>query len=89
MTIDFGWEIPTGRRRMPGAAATYEAHLRRVLDHLSGHFHSAWMPDHFVDNHLVVPEALISLSYLAGRCAPCRHAIRNCEPIAALYVARR
>ena len=66
MTIDFGWEIPTGRRRMPGAAATYEAHLRRVLDRLSGHFHSAWMPDHFVDNHMDVPEAMISLSYLAA-----------------------
>jgi len=66
MTIDFGWEIPTGRRRMPGATAAYEAHLRRVLDRLSGHFHSAWMPDHFVDNHMDVPEAMVSLSYLAA-----------------------
>lgn len=66
MTIDFGWEIPTGRRRMPGAAATYEPHLRRVLDRMSGHFHSAWMPDHFIYDDTDVPEALTTVNYLAG-----------------------
>ncbi len=66
MTIDFGWEIPTGRRRMPGAAATYEPHLRRVLDRMSGHFHSAWMPDHFIYDDTNVPEALTTVNYLAG-----------------------
>jgi alkanesulfonate monooxygenase SsuD/methylene tetrahydromethanopterin reductase-like flavin-dependent oxidoreductase (luciferase family) len=66
MTIDFGWEIPTGRRRPPGPGQSYTVHVRQVLDRLSGHFHSAWIPDHFVDHHADVPEALTTLSYLAG-----------------------
>lgn len=66
MQIDFGWEIPTGRRRPPGAGISYEAHLRRILDRLNGHFHSAWIPDHFIDGQTNVPEALVTLSYLAG-----------------------
>jgi alkanesulfonate monooxygenase SsuD/methylene tetrahydromethanopterin reductase-like flavin-dependent oxidoreductase (luciferase family) len=66
MNIDFGWEIPTGRRRPPAAGINYEAHLRRILDRLSGHFHSAWIPDHFIDGQMNMPEALVTLSYLAG-----------------------
>ncbi|HXV98717.1 MAG TPA: hypothetical protein VEC93_09865, partial [Anaerolineae bacterium] len=66
MKIDFGWEIPTGRRRPPGPGRPYVAHVRQVLDRLSGHFHSAWIPDHFVDHQTDVPEALTTLSYLAG-----------------------
>jgi alkanesulfonate monooxygenase SsuD/methylene tetrahydromethanopterin reductase-like flavin-dependent oxidoreductase (luciferase family) len=66
MKIDFGWEIPTGRRRHPSAGISYEAHLRRILDRLSGHFHSTWIPDHFIDGQTNVPEALVTLSYLAG-----------------------
>lgn len=67
MTVDFGWEIPTGQRRMPpGGPQNYEPHLRRVLNRLSGHFHSAWMPDHFMYDDSDVPEALTTLSYLAA-----------------------
>jgi alkanesulfonate monooxygenase SsuD/methylene tetrahydromethanopterin reductase-like flavin-dependent oxidoreductase (luciferase family) len=66
MKIDFGWEIPTGRRRPPSVGVSYEAHLRCILDRLSGHFHSAWIPDHFIDGQTNMPEALITLSYLAG-----------------------
>ncbi len=66
MKIDFGWEIPSGRRRPPRAGINYEAHVRRILDRLSGHFHSAWLPDHFIDGHTAMPEALTTLSYLAG-----------------------
>lgn len=66
MTIDFGWEIPTGQRRMPGAAAAYEPYIRRVLDRLSGHFHSAWIPDHFIYDNTDVPEAMTTLNYLAA-----------------------
>ncbi len=66
MTIDFGWEIPTGHRRMPQEMDHYEAHVRRVLTCLSGRFHSAWIPDHFMDDQTNVPEALTTLSYLAA-----------------------
>lgn len=62
MKIDFGWEMPNGGRRMPGAAAQYEPHVRQVLTYLSGRFHSAWMPDHFMDRQKDVPEALVTLS---------------------------
>ncbi|GAB4442027.1 MAG: TIGR03560 family F420-dependent LLM class oxidoreductase [Anaerolineae bacterium] len=66
-SIDFGWEIPTGKRRMPpGGPDAYEPHLRRVLAAISGHFHSAWMPDHFMSEADPVPESLTTLGYLAG-----------------------
>lgn len=66
-SIDFGWEIPTGERRMPpGGPTAYEPHLRRVLTAISGHFHSAWMPDHFIDGTAPVPESLTTLSYMAA-----------------------
>ena len=64
MKIEFGWEIPTGQRRMPPDITDYEAHVRRVLTYLSGRFHSAWMPDHFMDGQTNVLEALTTLSYL-------------------------
>ena len=65
--IDFGWELPSGERRMPpGGPENYEPHVRRVLKRLSGHFHSAWLPDHLMHNHTAVPEALTTISYLAG-----------------------
>jgi alkanesulfonate monooxygenase SsuD/methylene tetrahydromethanopterin reductase-like flavin-dependent oxidoreductase (luciferase family) len=66
MNVDFGWEIPTGQRRMPGRPELYVPHLRRILDYLSGHFHSAWLPDHFVYEQTDVPEAMSTLNYLAG-----------------------
>ena len=66
MTVDFGWEIPTGHRRPPGTAAEFEPYVRHMLDRLSGHFHSAWMPDHFIDGQAGVPEAMTTLSYLAA-----------------------
>lgn len=65
--IDFGWEIPTGKRRMPpGGPENYKPHLRRVLDLLTGRFHSAWMPDHFMHGDSDVAEALTTISYLSA-----------------------
>ncbi len=66
MAVEFGWEIPTGRRRPPRAEVSYEIHVRGILNRLSGHFHSAWIPDHFIDGQADMPEALTTLSYLAG-----------------------
>lgn len=67
MTVDFGWEIPTGNERMPaGGPENYEPHVRRLLNRLAGRFHSAWMPDHFMHNNHNVPEALTTISYLAA-----------------------
>ena len=57
----------TGRRRPPAAGVKYITHVRRLLDRLSGHFHSAWLPDHFIDGLADMPEALTTLSYLAGQ----------------------
>lgn len=65
MTINFGWELPNGQRRMPSAAA-YQTHIRRVLDRLGGHFHSAWIPDHFIHGNTDVPESLTTLNYLSA-----------------------
>lgn len=66
MKIAFGWELPTGQRRVPAGAENYESHVRKILDRLAGHFHSAWAPDHFMDDHRDVPESMTTLSYLAG-----------------------
>lgn len=66
MPVDFGWEIPTGQRRVPTGAENYEPHVRNVLDHLKDHFHSAWVPDHFIDKDTDVPEAMMTIGYLAG-----------------------
>jgi alkanesulfonate monooxygenase SsuD/methylene tetrahydromethanopterin reductase-like flavin-dependent oxidoreductase (luciferase family) len=51
---------------MPAGVARYEAHLRRVLATIGGHFHSAWIPDHFMDGQTDVPEAMTTLSYVAA-----------------------
>jgi alkanesulfonate monooxygenase SsuD/methylene tetrahydromethanopterin reductase-like flavin-dependent oxidoreductase (luciferase family) len=64
--LDFGWLLPTGKQRMPRAGAAYLDHVRRVLDLINGRFHSAWIPDHLMDGQAVIPEALTTLSYLAG-----------------------
>lgn len=66
-SVQFGWEIPNGNRRMPSDIRKYIPRVRRVLDRISGHFHSAWIPDHFMnDRQDNFPESLTTLSYLAG-----------------------
>jgi alkanesulfonate monooxygenase SsuD/methylene tetrahydromethanopterin reductase-like flavin-dependent oxidoreductase (luciferase family) len=38
-----------------------------MLDYISGHFHSAWIPDHFMNqNHADYPESLVTISHLAA-----------------------
>jgi alkanesulfonate monooxygenase SsuD/methylene tetrahydromethanopterin reductase-like flavin-dependent oxidoreductase (luciferase family) len=65
--IDFGWEIPTGSRRMVTTADHYDLHLHKMLKHVSGHFQSVWIPDHLMDaDHRPYPEALTTLSYLSA-----------------------
>lgn len=67
MTIDFGWEMPNGDRRMPVGAENYRPHVCRMLDYISGHFHSAWLPDHFMNQKRNdYPESLVTLSHLAA-----------------------
>ena len=67
MNIDFGWVLPVGEARMPaGEGPAYGPHLRRVIDMLRPGFHSLWIPDHFMFDHWNVPEAMTTLSYLAG-----------------------
>jgi len=64
--IDFGWLLPTGTQRMPRAGTAYLRHVRQALRLLHGRFHSAWMPDHLMDGQAAIPEALTTVSYLAG-----------------------
>lgn len=64
--IDFGWLLPTGMQRMPPEGIVYEAYVRQVLDQIHGRFHSAWMPDHLMAGQHEIPEAMVTLSYLAG-----------------------
>ena len=67
MNIDFGWEIPNGDRRMPNGAENYKSHVCRILDHIKDHFHSAWIPDHFMNqNRDDYPESLVTISHLAA-----------------------
>jgi len=66
MNIDFGWEIPTGARRMSAGAENYKPHVQRILNRITGHFHSAWIPDHFMYQDHDVPESLVTLSHLAA-----------------------
>jgi len=63
---DFGWLIPAGKQRVPADTAAYWPHLHHVLSTLEGRFHSAWMSDHLMDGQASIPEALTTLSYLAG-----------------------
>ncbi len=66
-TIDFGWELPNGDRRMPVGAENYIPDVRRRLDRINDHFHSAWIPDHFMNqNYDDYPESLVTISYLAA-----------------------
>ena len=65
--VEFGWVLPTGKARMPaGGAADYLPHVRRVLEQIDGRFHSLWIPDHFMFDQADVPEAMTTLSFLAG-----------------------
>jgi alkanesulfonate monooxygenase SsuD/methylene tetrahydromethanopterin reductase-like flavin-dependent oxidoreductase (luciferase family) len=64
--IQFGWQLPTGKQRMPPVGIVYATHVRQILDLIHGRFHSAWMPDHLMDGQKEIPEALETLSYLAG-----------------------
>jgi alkanesulfonate monooxygenase SsuD/methylene tetrahydromethanopterin reductase-like flavin-dependent oxidoreductase (luciferase family) len=63
--IDFAWTMPTGSKRLP-PTSDFTAQTTRILERIHGRFHSAWMPDHFMDSDNPVPEALITLSYFAG-----------------------
>lgn len=62
--VDFGWMLPTGRQRMP--EADYTAHVQAVLATIEDAFHSFWIPDHLMDGSAPIPEALVTLAYLAG-----------------------
>jgi alkanesulfonate monooxygenase SsuD/methylene tetrahydromethanopterin reductase-like flavin-dependent oxidoreductase (luciferase family) len=66
MKIDFGWVIPTGPGRIPAGDGNYKRHVRRILERITGRFHSAWIPDHFMDQNYDVPEALVTLSHLSA-----------------------
>ncbi len=67
MPIEFGWEMPTGLRRMPAGAKNYEPHCHRMLERLSGQFASVWVPDHFMDAaHHDYPECMTTISYFAA-----------------------
>jgi len=67
LSIDFGWELPTGNRRMPNGTENYKPHVCNILDHINGHFHSVWMPDHFMNqNHDDYPESLATISFLTA-----------------------
>jgi alkanesulfonate monooxygenase SsuD/methylene tetrahydromethanopterin reductase-like flavin-dependent oxidoreductase (luciferase family) len=67
LNIDFGWEMPSGNRRMPLGAENYKPYVCRILDHIKDHFHSAWMPDHFMNRSQDdYQESLISIGYLAA-----------------------
>ena len=64
---DFGWMLPTGRQRMPVNPADYLSHVQHILGKISGCFHSVWIPDHLMEGDADLPEALVTLSYLAGQ----------------------
>ena len=67
MSTDFGWEIPTGNRRMLAGTENYVSHICQILDLIKDQFHSAWIPDHFMNqNHDDYPESLATISYLAA-----------------------
>lgn len=65
-TPDFGWLIPAGKQRVPANPAAYWPHILQVLSTLEGRFHSAWMSDHLMDGQAPIPEALTTISFLAG-----------------------
>jgi alkanesulfonate monooxygenase SsuD/methylene tetrahydromethanopterin reductase-like flavin-dependent oxidoreductase (luciferase family) len=52
---------------MPIGAENYKPHVCRILDHIKDHFHSAWIPDHFMNrDHDDYPESLVTISHLAA-----------------------
>jgi alkanesulfonate monooxygenase SsuD/methylene tetrahydromethanopterin reductase-like flavin-dependent oxidoreductase (luciferase family) len=64
---DFGWMLPTGAQRMPSETSAYLSHLQDFLDRIKDSFHSVWISDHLMDGQADIPEALVTLSYLAGQ----------------------
>ena len=66
MSVQFGWVLPTGQKRMPATTTGYLSHVGSVLRRISDQFHSAWIPDHLMDGQDKIPEALTALSYLAA-----------------------
>ena len=64
---DFGWMLPTGHQRMPANPADYLAHVQQVMGKISSSFHSVWIPDHLMEGDADLPEALTTLSFLAGQ----------------------
>lgn len=67
MSIDFGWEMPNGNRRMPDGIENYTSHVRRILDLIKDQFHSAWIPDHFMNqNHDNYFESLVTITHMAA-----------------------
>jgi alkanesulfonate monooxygenase SsuD/methylene tetrahydromethanopterin reductase-like flavin-dependent oxidoreductase (luciferase family) len=64
---DFGWMLPSGSQRMPVNSEDYLSHIQQILRQISGHFHSAWIPDHLMEGEADLPEALVTLSFLAGQ----------------------
>ena len=64
---NFGWLLPSGTQRMPGKTGDYFPHIHQVLDMIRGCFHSFWIPDHLMDGLSDIPEAIVTLSYLAPK----------------------
>ena len=64
--IHFGWMLPTGKQRLPATPTNKNEHILRVLEFINGRFHSAWIPDHLMDDQAPIPEAFVTLSYFAG-----------------------
>lgn len=68
MTIEFGWVLPTANARMPaGTGADYLPHVERIVALLADSFTSLWIPDHFMFGQSDVPEAMTTLSFMAGK----------------------
>ncbi|MCP4195559.1 MAG: LLM class flavin-dependent oxidoreductase [Proteobacteria bacterium] len=67
MQVEFGWVLPYGKHPILQEKPTsYLTHVERLIDSLEG-FHSFWMPDHFMDNQIDVPESMTLLIFLAGQ----------------------
>lgn len=64
---DFGWILPTGLQRMPVNSADYLVHIQQILRKIRSCFHSIWIPDHLMEGQADLPEALVTLSFLAGQ----------------------
>lgn len=62
----FGWMLPTKNDRLPPDPAAQQGHVRRLLDAISGRFHSAWIPDHLMEGQEPIPEALVTIAHYAA-----------------------